>query len=291
MRQPKTQLEGTSQTALSLGPAWRLVTHGEPLRLLQLSDCHLLEQPGQTLMGVDTERSLQEVLTHLKRTQDWPPDLILLTGDLVQEPLPAAYQRLTRYLETLQVPWVVLPGNHDDPEMMATILCRNAQRCAKRILTHTWQILCLNSYLPRSTGGHLDAAELELLTRSLAQAPDRPALIALHHPPLSIASPWMDTMQLDNGREFLTLLESFPNVKGVIFGHVHQVFESNYRSLRLWSVPSTCFQFKPGSATFALAAEAAGWRWLELHACGQIHTWVERLDHPPPGLDVSLPGY
>lgn len=291
MRKPKTQLESAPQKALSPGPAWRLPTHAEPLRLLQLSDCHLLARPGQTLMGVDTERSFQEVLTHLKRTPDWPPDLILLTGDLVQEPLPVAYERLSHYLETLQLPWVVLPGNHDDPEMMANILCRNAQHCAKHILTKTWQILGLNSYLPGSTGGHLDAAELELLTHSLAQAQDRPALIALHHPPLPVKSPWMDTMQVDNGQELLTLLERFPNVKGVIFGHVHQVFESNYRSIRLWSVPSTCFQFKPGSETFALDAQAAGWRWLELHACGQIHTRVERLDHLPPGLDFSLSGY
>lgn len=277
--------------ALSLEPAWQLTTHGEPLRLLQLSDCHLLEQPGQTLMGVDTDRSFQEVLSYLKRTLDWPPDLILLTGDLVQEPTPVAYERLTGYLETLQLPWVVLPGNHDDPEMMTQILCRNALHCTRCILTKTWQILCLNSYLPGSTGGHLNAGELESLTRHLEAAPDRPALIALHHPPLPVDSPWMDTMRVDNGQELLTLLERFPNVKGVIFGHVHQVFESTYRSLRLWSVPSTCFQFKPGSATFALDAQPAGWRWLKLHALGQIHTWVERLDHLPPGLDFSSSCY
>lgn len=285
MDQPQAQFESAHQTALTL------VDHGEPLKLLQLSDCHLLAYPGQTLMGVDTEGSFREVLSYLQTTATWPPDLILLTGDLVQEPKPAAYQRLLHNLTPLEVPWVALPGNHDDPKVMAEVLCRNGQHCAKRILTKTWQIVCLNSHLPGSAGGKLPASELEFLTLSLKQAPDSPTLIAVHHPPLSIHSAWMDTMGLANGQELLALIARFPQVKGVIFGHVHQAFAGYWQKVPLWSTPSTCFQFRPQAPTLVLDTQPAGWRWLKLYADGAISTWVERLDHLPAGIDFSLTDY
>lgn len=287
MGQLKAQLESTPQAALS----FKLTDHGEPLKLLQLSDCHFLEHPGQTLMGIDTEESFKEVLSSLQTSASWPPDLILLTGDLVQDPSPSAYERLLCHLNTLEVPWVALCGNHDDPKTMAFVLCQNAKRCARRILTKTWQILCLNSHLAGSAGGYLAACELEFLALSLEGHKSLPALIAVHHPPLAVHSAWMDTMLLANGPDLLILLERFPNVKGLIFGHVHQEFAGYWHKIPLWSAPSTCFQFRPGSSTFALDAQPPGWRWLKLYACGQIHTWVERLDHLPSGLDFSLPGY
>ncbi len=267
-----------------------LVDH-TPLRILQLSDCHLLERPEQTLMGIDTELSFHTVLEYLLTLPQWPPDLVLLTGDLVQDPYETSYHRLLEIMEDLEVPWVCLPGNHDSPAMMADILCQRRDHCAKRITTSQWQIICLNSYKPDSHTGHLPESELRYLTHTLTMTQKRSALIALHHPPVPVGSAWMDTMQLDNGNEFLDLLSPFPQVKGVIFGHIHQVFSSQHLYIPLWSTPSTCFQFKPGSSEFALDNLSPGWRWLELHANGHIETRVERLDSPPPGLDFSSEGY
>jgi Icc protein len=266
MPQPETQFQSAAQTAL------KLKVQGRPLKVLQLSDCHILERSDLRLFGMDTEASLKEVLAQVQASASWPPDVILLTGDLVQDPSPLAYARLRRLLEPLPVPWVALPGNHDDPKTLTEIL--GPPHCVKRLLTETWQIIALNTHLPGSAGGYLAADELEFLSVCL-QDP-RYALIALHHPPLPVHSAWMDSMALSNGREFLTLLERFANVKGVIFGHVHQVFEASYGQIKLWSAPSTCFQFQPESPTLILDASPAGWRWLELDQ-GQIQTWVERL--------------
>lgn len=262
-----------------------------PLKVLQLTDCHLMERQGQTLMGVDTELSLRKTLEYLRGHHDWPPDLILLTGDLVQDPFLSSYQRLLSLLEPLEVPWVCLAGNHDDPDMMKQILCAEGPHCARRIISTHWQILCLNSHRPHSHQGHLAEKELAFLQDTLMGDRERHALIALHHPPLSIGSTWMDAMQVDNGNEFLELVGGFHQVAGIVFGHIHQVFCSHHASIKLWSAPSTCFQFKPGSDDFALDDRPPGWRWLELHPNGHIDTRVERIANPPCGLDFSSPGY
>ncbi len=264
---------------------------GDPFRILQLSDCHLLERPHQTLMGVDTELSFHKVLQHLLFHPLWPPRLILLTGDLVQDPFETNYLRLRHILDSLHVPWVCLPGNHDSPVLMDTILCQQKNHCAKHIIFPHWQIICLDSHKDNSHQGHLSRKELDFLARCLSSETKRSALIALHHPPVAVGSAWMDTMQLDNGDEFLTMLTAFRQVKGVIFGHVHQIFKAHYHSIPLWSVPSTCFQFKPRSENFALDPLPPGWRWFELYPDGKTETWVERLEDLPEGLDYLSQGY
>lgn len=270
---------------------WRLPADRFPLRLLQLSDCHFLPQPGDTLMGVDTEKSFQAVLEALRRHPHWPPDLLLLTGDLVQEPLAAPYRRLHRYLAPLPRPWLALPGNHDDPRLLAQILCGDSHHCAGQvILGGAWQLIALDSHLAGSHAGRLAPAQLDWLRRCLERC-RLPALIALHHPPVAVGSRWMDTMQLQNAAEFWQQLEDFPQVKGIVFGHVHQEFRGRCQDIPLWSAPSTCFQFKPGSDDFALDALPPGWRWFELSPHGRLRTWVERLADLPGGLDFDAGGY
>ncbi len=270
---------------------WRLTTGHTPLRLLQLSDCHFLPRAGDTLMGVDTEQSFRLVLEALRNHAHWPPDLVLLTGDLVQEPLAAPYRRLRHYLETLPCPWLALPGNHDDPGLLARILCDDARRCAAQVLLdRRWQLILLDSHLPGSHAGRLAPAQLDRLQRCLTRCP-LPALIVFHHPPVAVGSRWMDTMQLQNAAEFWQRLDGHPQVKGIVFGHVHQEFSARCQGVPLWSVPSTCFQFKPGSDDFAVDDLPPGWRWLELHPDGRLQTWVERLADPPGGLDRRAGGY
>jgi len=61
--------------------------------------------------------------------------------------------------------------------------------------------------------------------------------------------------------------------------------------LRLLGCPSTCFQFKPGSADFALDFVPQGYRWLDLYPDGAINTAVVRLESVPEGLDMAAGSY
>lgn len=72
-----------------------------PLFILQISDCHLLEDPEATLSGINTTQSLQQVLKHAFE-QHGKADLILVTGDLAQEPCQSSYQRLFSALQNIK---------------------------------------------------------------------------------------------------------------------------------------------------------------------------------------------
>ncbi len=264
--------------------------HSSELNIVQLTDLHLFSDPESRLLGVQTEESFLSVLS-LSQQQHKNPDLMLFTGDLTQDASKEAYLRLRHYLSELNIPCFCLPGNHDDPELMQSILNLENVKISSSILEKGWQIICLNSKLPGSEGGHLDDKELQLLKEKLEQHPDKPALIVFHHPPLPVGSSWLDTMTLDNPDDLFEITSRHPQVKGLLLGHVHQDQDWEQNGLRVITTPSTCFQFKPNSHEFALDQNPPGYRWLNLLADGSIETGVTRLTAMPEGLSNNSSGY
>ncbi|MDD5034308.1 MAG: 3',5'-cyclic-AMP phosphodiesterase [Methylococcaceae bacterium] len=262
----------------------------KPIRIIQITDFHLLADPLQTMMGISTEQSLLQVIDLAWRNHP-QTDLILMTGDLVQEPGVATYTRLKKRLEMLPVPCYCLPGNHDQSDLIRTALAGDNIAYPAQILLDGWQIVCLDSTLPDDPGGFLAEAQLAILEAKLLEQPERHALVCLHHSPLPTGTEWLDTMTLSNAEAFFALIERFPRVKAVVYGHIHQAMEVTHNELLLLGCPSTCFQFKQGSADFALDAVPQGYRWIDLYPDGSIRTGVVRMDALPEGLDLSSSGY
>jgi Icc protein len=260
------------------------------IRILHITDFHFLAEPGATMLGVDTEETFGQVLNAALRGGK-RPDLGLLTGDLVQDATIATYRRVRERLLGLDFPCYCLPGNHDEPRMMAEVMAGGNVFCQPRILVGNWHIICLDSTIPRSPEGRLDEDQLKLLETLLREQPERHTLVTLHHHPVPSGSQWMDTMLAENADRMFAILKQHKQVRGVVFGHVHQAMDLRYENLRLLATPSTCFQFKPHQADFALDALPAGYRWIELHPDGRMETTVERLAEVPAGLDFNSQGY
>jgi len=250
------------------------------LRVLQLTDTHLSADAGQRLAGVDTAESLGQVLA-LARQWHWPPDLLLLTGDLAEQPSPRAYRRLLEILGDVTMPVGAIPGNHDDPKLLAASLAAQGWRTAPRILQGSWQIILLDSTVPGAVAGALAADQLELLEHGLSELPEHYALVVLHHPPVPVGSPWMDAMGLRQPSRLLEILDNHPQVRGLLWGHAHQAYDGTRGGIRLMGSPSTCIQFLPGALELALDDRPAGYRWLELAADGGIHSGVCRVGNQP----------
>ena len=260
------------------------------IRILQITDLHFLAEHDQRMLGVDTERSFSAVFEAVQGELS-SAKLALLTGDLVQDPCIASYRRLRDWLVRLEISCYCLPGNHDDVGLIREVLPGGNIFCQPQILLDRWQIICLDSTIPRHPGGRLAKDQLELLDSLLAQQPDRHALIALHHHPVASDSVWMDTMLLENADAFFDILAKHRQARVVVFGHVHQEMDERQHGLRIIATPSTCFQFKPKNANFALDEIPPGYRWIELHSDGSIGTGVERVAEIPLGLDFKSQGY
>jgi len=264
-------------------------TNKQPVRIAQITDTHLYAAADGRLLGLDTRHCLDRVI-QLAQQQNGL-DLIVASGDLAHDGSEAAYRQVRKQIGALGVPVYCLPGNHD--EAVAIRSCLNGDRfhCTRSALAGGWQLIFLDSTLAGQEGGHLDRKELEALAQALDTYPDRPALVWLHHQPVLIGSRWLDTMAVDNREEFLAVIDRHPQVRAVVWGHVHQAFEQQHNDVRLLASPSTCLQFLPGSEDFAVDEIPPGYRWLELYPDGTLETGVKRLADIPGRIDLSARGY
>ncbi len=248
------------------------------VRLTHLTDLHLHAEESGRLRGVPTLASLSTVLDHARGGQ-WPPDALLVTGDLVQDD-SAGYVHVRRMLGSLRVPVLCLPGNHDRPEAMHRELSRSPFVTRGHIDLGSWRIVLLDSVVPGRAGGALSEASLSALDEALTRAGKRHALVCLHHHPVPMMSRWLDQVGLANAQDFFSVIDRHVNVRAILWGHVHQSFDALRNDVRLLATPSTCAQFLPRAEQFALDENPPGYRTLELKPGGSIATEVFWTDMP-----------
>jgi 3',5'-cyclic-AMP phosphodiesterase len=241
------------------------------VRLLQITDLHLREDPQGHLRGAVTLATLESCLLAAQATG--PYDAILVTGDLVQDE-PMAYAHLQRVLQHSAVPVVCLPGNHDDPERLAAAFHTPPFQTLGHLRLGDWLIIGLDSTVPRQDGGRLSPEEITRLESTLAAHPDQHALIALHHPPVRLGSHWLDALGLADAEYFWATVDRYPHVRGVVFGHAHQVYEGVRGHVTVLGAPATSAQFLPYSDDFAIDDRPPGWRVLTLQPDGHIASHI-----------------
>lgn len=282
---------GDAPVSAAADPGQRiLLPHaGSCVRIAQVTDMHLEEARGGRLLGMDTDDSFHHVLG-LIRNAAVAPDLVLVTGDVANHGSAAAYQRAREYLNRLGVPWFWLPGNHDDRERMVEGL-GDGRPMWRSICVGGWQIVLLDSTVPGQVGGEIGAAEFALLDHWLDSAPRLPTLLCLHHQPVPVGCAWLDTQLVADAAGLLERVAAHAQVRGVVWGHVHQEFAARIGTAEWYGTPSCCIQFAPGSAGFALDEQAPGMRWIELHPDGRIATRVERVSGVAFSFDRSSAGY
>jgi 3',5'-cyclic-AMP phosphodiesterase len=245
------------------------------IRLLQFSDPHLSSRADAMLRGVVTRPALETVLRHA-RAQHSNVDALLLTGDLVNDDA-GGYAGVRELFGAFGKPVYCLPGNHDDPALMQQELRAAPFQVGGHADLGAWRLIMLDSCVPGKAHGRLSAAELQRLAASLDGAGERHVLICLHHHPVRQGSRWLDSVCLQNADEFFAVTDRSQAVRAMVWGHVHQQFESRRKGVRLLSVPSTCAQFLPHADQFALDPSPPGYRRLTLCQDGSIDTEVVRV--------------
>lgn len=260
------------------------------LRIIQLSDLHLDENPKFELLGVNTKNSLQAVIDALKQKEKIA-DVILLTGDLSQNGSAKSYQYIADMLSVLKAPVYYVAGNHDSITVMNKVYPRGAVKNDKHLVFTSWQLILLNSQQFGKVYGYIDHEQLEFLEKSLRTHPDKKTLIVLHHHPIPIGCRWLDHLGLSNSHDFWAILTRYPSVKVIIYGHVHQESEQIKQGITCYSAPATCIQFKPKQVYFALEQLPPGYRWIELFADGTITTGVEHIAEYVGVFDENAKGY
>jgi 3',5'-cyclic-AMP phosphodiesterase len=217
------------------------------LRILQLSDPHV-RVPGDLLSDrVETLPYLEQAVLAVERLQP-RPDLVLLTGDIVDTGTDEEYRYAREALERLTLPLLLLPGNHDDRAGCRKYLIRwmgevgPGEWLAYVVDRFPLRIIALDSVIPRQGRGRLGEEQLRWLEAQLGGGPDRPTLLAMHHPPFEVGIGFMDQLGLIDRDDLSWLLGQHAQVVGVVSGHIHRTIVGRVGPVVALTAPSTAHQ-------------------------------------------------
>lgn len=260
--------------------------------VLQLSDIHLHRRPDRIVGGVDPRARLDTVVRAVvarlaegsggagslpadrspaasEAGTDAPePALVLLTGDLAEDGSPAAYAALDEALAPLGAwPRLALPGNHDDPGVLAAALGEPSVHRLDR-----WTVVGADTTIPGEIDGELGPARLDALLVGIDGAATEHVLVALHHPPAPGCD--CDWFRLRDAAVLLPELAARRRVRAVVSGHLHHAFDrSGPGGLRLLGAPATLNAYRHGPPTHEPDPDGpTGARLLHLHDDGTIGT-------------------
>ncbi len=258
------------------------MANGNGLRLINFSDCHLIETAGERLRGIDTDAMLGALIERLV-TAEPPPDAYLMTGDLSQDGSFASYRRARGHFARLGAATHCIPGNHDARAAMVEAMAGARVRFDRVLARDGWQVIFLDSTVPDEDDGFLRDDELAALDAALAARPGDHALVCLHHHPVVVGGAWEAFVSLENADALFAVLDRHAGVRGVLWGHIHQPFDGWRGAMRLMGTPATCFQFMPdGAGGLRVTAARPSYRRLELRGDGEIRTEVVWLDGNAP---------
>ncbi len=256
--------------------------------LAQITDTHVVEGGRRHYDRVDTSAMLAAAIAHVNGLVP-QPDLVVLTGDLVNDGRPEQYEELVRLLAGVRAPMAAIPGNHDDRANLRAALPaatafdheppspdgadgRDGRAGADDrpidgvIESYPVRLIGLDTTIPGEHGGRFRAEQAAWLDEVLSAQPDRPTLIFQHHPPFATAIGWMDDVGLADRELEAAVVVRHPQVVGVICGHIHRAITTAFAGTVASTWPSTGPQV-------ALALDGSANRYCDEPPAVALHHW------------------
>ncbi len=216
--------------------------------ILQISDTHIAPEGNLVSRRLDTSDSLGRLIKRIKEicVQAGPIDAVLVSGDLSEDGSAESYARFKMHIAQLDVPLLVIPGNHDAREPMRRAF-------ANQLPSHgplNWErqvgnvnVIGLDTLVEAHGLGTLLPESLTFLRYALSHAEGTPVLLALHHPPFLTGINFMDDIGLSNRSAFEEAVSDFSGEMRIVCGHIHNTMVANIAGHTAVSAPSPCSTF------------------------------------------------
>jgi len=241
--------------------------------IVQITDMHVAK-PG-TLFGkrMDTRAAFERCISRVLAF-DPKPDLVLLSGDLAKTGAPEEYAFIAAQLKRLVCPVVAIPGNHDVREEMLRKIpdCVTEQQGGHLSFVKEnfpLRIIGLDTIVPGKVHGEICENRIAWLRSTLA-ASEKPALLAMHHPPFTTGLAAMDNYGIKRGLEVFReiVAEYAKRISAIVCGHAHRMIVANISGVPVLLAPASSFPFELALGTPAL-------NFIEEPQQFLVHSWSE----------------
>lgn len=242
------------------------------MMIAQITDTHVQVAPERE-PGGDASGRLLTVVRALNAASP-APDLVLVTGDLVNDGGAADYFHLRGILSQLEMPYFVIPGNHDDREALRGVFRQDGYLPESGYLNYVVEgfplrLVGLDTLRDGHDGGRLCLDRLYWLERTLEEARETPTVLFMHHAPFLTGLAPFDRSPMEGADALASILSGNRQVERVLCGHLHRPVTTRWHGATVSVAPSTAFEIALDlreGADFALTPGAApGY---------QLHQWA-----------------
>lgn len=214
------------------------------MRILQLTDLHLSSQNNSQYDNHFTAalNFIQQQQTELKI------DCIVVTGDISHEGQVSSYRFFFDKMDSLDLPYSIMPGNHDNHETLQ--VCgsgRNKLRSIESFSNSAWSLYSLDTVVRGEDYGSISDSEILRLTSLLAAGKDQKIALFMHHHPLSVGTPLVDSCKLLNPKALLKLCRDYP-VHFLGTGHAHTLSQQRLGHTLISVAPAVSSQWVNGTS-------------------------------------------
>ncbi|HKO36812.1 MAG TPA: phosphodiesterase [Solirubrobacterales bacterium] len=248
-----------------------------PTLLAQLSDLHI----GGSENGVDPVPRLEAVVEGVRSLPN-QPDAVLVSGDLTHDGGDREFRLAREILGRLDVPLHVMPGNHDDRALVRETFGlpgAGAEPVRYSVDIDELRLVVFDSNVPGQDPGRYGSEQLRWLDSELKKDPERPTLLAMHHPPLVTGVREWDGINLEPGQleALAEVVAKHPQLRAIVGGHLHRIAASALAGCPVLAVPSTYLQAQPDFHSEGV--EFGGTPGFALHALldGELSSQVESV--------------
>lgn len=259
--------------------------------IAHISDTHIAKPGLKTYGTAPMAENLTRCVKHINQLI-LKPDMVLLSGDVTNDFSRIEAQHAADILAALECPYYLVPGNHDDRDILWDVFGGTA--CLSKsdgfinyvIDACDMRIIALDSLHNGHPGGKLCDTRIAWLRRCLAKGGTTPTVIFLHHPPLKCGVPETDIDGFVGAEQFGDIVADHPNIERILCGHIHLQTNSRWCGTVVTTAPSMGMQL-----SFDLTQTATS-RFLLSNPAYLLHHWtpekllvthamqVEKLDGP-----------
>ena len=215
---------------------------GRAVLIAQMTDIHVGFAPDEK----PEELNLTRFRATLQRLIEGPncPDFLVLSGDITDHGDATSFAKTAALLADCPFPILPMVGNHDSREGLLGAFPQVAP--AEGGFLHYvvnaglgLRVVCLDTLEDGRHGGAFCEARARWLAARLAEAPDTPTLIFMHHPPVVAGIDWMDPAPDEDWITRLgAVLEGQHQVQAIHCGHLHRQITTRFAGIPLSVTPS-----------------------------------------------------
>lgn len=292
-------VDGVQYSVISPRSLWVVDEYPTSLKIMHISDIHV----G---ISMDNWRASDRYERYVAVANFLEPDIVVITGDIADVGSDIySYRDFMRLTNKFLRPTFCVPGNHDWSQVNSL---SDFYRLYGTFVGPRYWIRDLGSFvfigLDTGYGGILDAEQLIWLNNTLSSYNEsgKKILILMHHPLFtgfgilagnsSYYQPLLGPMyaswegNLDIALAFLRIIDRYPNIIGVLSGHIHADSTLLY-AYRTWFLTVTTAN--GGTSQYR------GYRLYQAYANGTLKTinygastYSENASYPTDGLNIKV---